>query len=136
MTCKVETYDERSFSPTVSLDKNNSPNSFALTTLIPQTQKRKYHETVKLETNNTSSTPSPLKDSSNRLSDLYNSFGKTVSLQLQLLPLETAVVTMSEIHNILTNKTLEYIKSTQNDNSQSDSENSFSELVETLDDNY
>lgn len=66
---------------------------------------------------------------SNQPKNLYMTFAKMLSLQLQQLPMDVAVLTMSEIHTILTKKTLEHIRSEEH-YQDTESEESYSELIE------
>lgn len=91
--------------------------------------KRKISGEIKLNKSFPVNSASSASISNPQCKNLYVSFGRTISLQLQQLPLEEAILTMSEIHTILTKKTLGHLRNLQNSH-ESDSEDSFTELNE------
>ncbi|KAM7352668.1 uncharacterized protein ACRADG_005103 [Cochliomyia hominivorax] len=105
--------------PDLSPPHRTSANS---TPVMSRAQKRRISE------EETKTKKSPIIQNS-KSKNLYMMFGKTMSLQLQQLPIDVAVLAMSEIHTILTKKTLEHIRSEQNGH-ESEFEDSFSEFIE------
>ncbi|XP_065356706.1 uncharacterized protein LOC135951063 isoform X2 [Calliphora vicina] len=133
---KAESFIEHDAEPEHSppqMPMRSSPKIMHPRSLASRPLKRKISGDIKPNKSAISNVPSSPTVNNSQCKNLYISFGKTIALQLQQLPLDVAILAMSEIHTILTKKTLEHITSSKNGHeswSQSESEDSYSELIE------
>ncbi|XP_037828185.1 uncharacterized protein LOC119616091 isoform X2 [Lucilia sericata] len=136
INCKTETYIDAEPESSPPRQIRNTPKISHPRTIAARPLKRKISPEAKLNRSTSSIVSTlPPTGSNSQCKNLYISFGKTISLQLQQLPLDVAIETMSEIHTMLTKNTLEHFRSTAIPNghdsyTQSESEDSCSELIE------
>ncbi|KNC28880.1 hypothetical protein FF38_02888 [Lucilia cuprina] len=135
INCKTETYIDPETESSPPRQIRSNPKISHPRTIAARPLKRKISPETKVNRSTSNIVTTFPTGSNSQCKNLYISFGKTISLQLQQLPFDVAIETMSEIHNMLTKNTLEHLRSTAVTNghdsyTQSESEDSYSELIE------